>query len=173
MVSINLKLKYQDLYLSSSSQLVLEKVFLVNNKKINYKSREYIKAYSSKKSMTNYGSIKTKMYKWMLPLATLWYKIEDHQDLSSSWKWKIFTFSSTMKYESLQIYFLLRSQTHIICAVIDKITSSKQNSMGNSKAFLNLLMKQYCMQSDKVISLMRFTKFNLFEFNDYFKICEL
>ena len=84
---------------------ILDKVFVVNNKRNQLKIKG-IKVYSSKQSMTSCGSIKTKMYKWGLTLATLWYKIEDHQDLSPSWKWRIFTFSSTMKCKSLQIYFV-------------------------------------------------------------------
>ena len=85
-----------------------------------------IKVYSSKQAMTNCGSIKTKMYKWRLTLATLWYKIEDHQDLSSSLKWRIFTISSTMKCKSFQTYFLLSALKH--------------NLMGNSETLLYLFM---------------------------------
>ena len=87
---------------------ILDKVLVVNNKRNQLKING-IKIYSSKQSMTSSGSIKTKIYKWRLALAALWYKIEDHQDLSSSWKWRIFTFFSTKNCKSLQIKF---SQTH-------------------------------------------------------------
>ena len=93
------------------SSFILDKVLDVSNKRNQVKIKG-IKVYNSKQSMTSSGSIKTKIYKWQLALATLWYKIEDHQDLSSSWKWRIFTFSSRIKCKSLQIYFLLSALKH-------------------------------------------------------------
>ena len=90
---------------------ILDELLTVNNKRNQLKIKG-IKVYSSKQLMTSCGSIKTKIYKWRLALATIWYKIEDHQDLSSSWKWRIFTFSSTVKCKSLQIYFLLSALKH-------------------------------------------------------------
>ena len=115
-----------------------------------------MKVYSPKQSMTSCGSIKTKMYKWGLTLATLWYKIEDHQDLSSSWKWRIFTFSSTMKCKSLQIYFVsfkcLRSNTHVICAVIDKIKHrANRIQWGIAKLFYIYWWSSVAFLSHKVI----------------------
>ena len=49
---------------------ILDKVLAVNNK-INQLKIKGIKVYSSKQSMTSSGSIKTKIYKWRLALATL------------------------------------------------------------------------------------------------------
>ena len=67
---------------------ILDKVFAANNKK-NQSKIKGGKVYSSKQLMTSCGSIKTKMYKWRLALATLLYEIENHQDLSSPY---IFSF---------------------------------------------------------------------------------
>ena len=49
---------------------ILDEVLAVNNKRNQLKIKG-IKDYSSKQSMTSSGSIKTKIYKWQLALATL------------------------------------------------------------------------------------------------------
>ena len=74
------------------------------NKRNQLKIKE-TKVYIQKQPMTSCGSIKTKIYGWRFALAKLWYKIENHQHMSSSWKWKVtFTFSPAMKCKQLQIY---------------------------------------------------------------------
>ena len=129
--------------------------------------------------MTSSGSIKTKIYKWRLVLAILLYKIEDHQDFSSLWKWRIFPFSSMMKCKSLQMYFILSALKHscnLCCnAVIDKITHrANRIQWGIAKlSFYIFWWRGVACNQTKRFSIMGFTKFYLFdESNDHFLICE-
>ena len=119
---------------------LLQTVFAVNNK-WNWLKIKGMKVYSSKQLMTSCGGIKTKMY-----------KIEDHQDLSSSWKWRIFTFASTMKCKSLQIYFFQVLWNRVICVVIEKIKSCRLQNLIDLMSLINICthlctMKDNCVRS--------------------------
>ena len=116
--------------ISTSLSFILDKVLTANNKsKRNQSKIKGIKLYSSKQSMISSGCI---------ALATLWYKIEDHQD-HGIMDLHFFIYDEGNHSEVL-------SNSDVMCAVIDKITHWVNIiRSGNSETLLYLLMKQCCM----------------------------
>ena len=69
-----------------------------------------IKDYRSKQLIKSSGSIKTKICKWWLALATLWYKVVDHQLNQENGK----DFHFFIYYENTtNIFSFIWSQTHM------------------------------------------------------------
>ena len=69
-------------------------MFDINSKRNQIKIKGIKPRFKAQKNQWQVVAVsKPKYINGSLALATIWYKIEDHQNLSSSWNWRFITFS--------------------------------------------------------------------------------